>query len=74
MVLDEPSASLDESGHRALLSAMIHLKKKGTTVVLITHDMRLLKVTDKLLVLKEGTLRDFGLSADVFGRLKAKGG
>ncbi len=72
VVLDEPSASLDDSGHRALISAMTHLKKQGTTLVLITHDMRLLKITDKLLVLQEGAIRDFGPSAEVFGRLKAK--
>jgi ATP-binding cassette subfamily C exporter for protease/lipase len=72
VVLDEPSASLDEAGLRALIGTIAHLKKQRITTILITHDMRLLKATDKLLALQGGAIRDFGPSTEVFDRLKAK--
>lgn len=74
VVLDEPSASLDESGLRALFGAIAHLKKHKATLVLITHDMRLLKAADKLLILQDGVVRDFGPSLEVLSRLKSKAG
>jgi len=60
VVLDEPNASLDEEGERALLQAMAHLKQLGTTVVVITHKVSLLAGVDKLLVMQDGALAVFG--------------
>ncbi|MES9937183.1 MAG: hypothetical protein ABW153_12125, partial [Sedimenticola sp.] len=36
------------------------LKKKGTTLVVVTHRQRILKHVDKILVIEEGTQRLFG--------------
>lgn len=54
VVLDEPNASLDEPGEAALLQAIAHLKKAGTTVVLIAHHGRLIEAADLLLALRPG--------------------
>jgi len=60
VVLDEPNASLDEEGERALLQAMAYLKQLGATVVVITHKVSLLAGVDKLLVMQDGALAVFG--------------
>jgi PrtD family type I secretion system ABC transporter len=60
IVLDEPNASLDNDGEQALLMAMAHMKRMGTTVVVITHKVSLLSNVDKLLVMQEGALAVFG--------------
>ncbi len=60
VVLDEPNASLDEEGERALLQAMAYLKQLGTTVAIITHKVSLLANVDKLLVMHDGALAVFG--------------
>ncbi|HEX5077664.1 MAG TPA: type I secretion system permease/ATPase, partial [Geminicoccaceae bacterium] len=42
VVLDEPSASLDQVGESAVLDAIGRLKARGSTVVLVVHRPRLL--------------------------------
>lgn len=60
VVLDEPDASLDEQGEKALLKACQRLQHSDTTVVVITHKPAMLKIADKLLVLSEGQVSMFG--------------
>lgn len=72
VVLDEPNASLDESGELALLQALEHLKKNGVTVIIVTHKVSLLANVDKLLVMHEGTLAVFGPRNAVLAHLAQK--
>jgi ATP-binding cassette subfamily C protein EexD len=60
VVLDEPNANLDQAGDVALRSALVALKKRGTTVVVITHRPNLLAIVDHVLVLAAGQLLAFG--------------
>jgi len=60
VVLDEPNASLDESGEAALLQALAQLKQSGATAIVITHKLALLNNVDKLLVMQEGAVALFG--------------
>lgn len=60
IVLDEPNASLDEFGEAHLMSALQALKAKQKTIVLISHRSSLLKVTDDLLILKQGEVAHCG--------------
>ncbi|GHD50000.1 ABC transporter ATP-binding protein [Thalassobaculum fulvum] len=60
IVLDEPDASLDQEGERALLSAMRAAADNGATVVVISHRASVLQVTDKILILKEGRIQFYG--------------
>ena len=60
VVLDEPNASLDRDGEAALAAAVAGLKARGCTVVLIGHRPSTLHMVDKLAVLIEGVLQDFG--------------
>ncbi len=56
VVLDEPSANLDDAGEKALASALRDLKSRGTTVFMIVHQPQLLAVADRVLVLEGGRI------------------
>jgi ATP-binding cassette, subfamily C, bacterial EexD len=60
IVLDEPNSSLDEAGDSALLAALLALKARRATVIVISHRTGVLPAIDKLLVLKEGQIAAFG--------------
>lgn len=55
LVLDEPTAGLDPEGREQLMAHILALHKKGTTLVIISHDMdELAKICDRLYVLADG--------------------
>ncbi|OGB04537.1 MAG: peptidase [Burkholderiales bacterium RIFCSPHIGHO2_12_FULL_61_11] len=70
VVLDEPNASLDEAGDAALAAAILALKARGTTFVVMTHRTSVLAVADKMLVLQEGVMQAFGPRDEVLDALK----
>jgi ATP-binding cassette, subfamily C, bacterial exporter for protease/lipase len=70
VVLDEPNSSLDEAGDAALAAAILELKARGTTFVVMTHRTSVLAVVDKLLVLNDGIAQAFGPRDDVLAALK----
>jgi len=65
IVLDEPNASLDAEGDKALSQAIVELKRAGRTVVIIVHRASLIGTADKLLVLSGGRVESFGPTAEV---------
>jgi ABC-type protease/lipase transport system fused ATPase/permease subunit len=69
IVLDEPNSNLDDVGERALTQAIIELKKRGSTVILITHRPSVLGVTDKIAFMRDGTLQLFGARDEVLAAL-----
>lgn len=72
LVLDEPNASLDETGERALLQALLKARSSGCGVVLITHRPSILGVTDRLVVMKDGQVALQGPRNDVLTALQTK--
>jgi ATP-binding cassette subfamily C exporter for protease/lipase len=60
VVLDEPNSNLDDVGEAALIRAIQELKRRGTTVILITHRTSIISVVDKLLLLVDGMLQLYG--------------
>jgi ATP-binding cassette subfamily C exporter for protease/lipase len=69
VVLDEPNSSLDEVGDAALASAILELKRRGTTFIVMTHRTSILGVADKMLLLKEGQVQAFGPRDEVLAAL-----
>ncbi|WP_456861662.1 type I secretion system permease/ATPase [Bradyrhizobium sp. USDA 4503] len=69
VVLDEPSSNLDSEGDAALAECITELKKRGTTVVIISHRPATIGVADKLLVLRDGVVEMFGARHEVLSRL-----
>lgn len=55
LVLDEPAAGLDPTGRREILSYAEKLKKRGKTIILVSHNMdESARYADRILVLKHG--------------------
>ncbi|MBP6057757.1 MAG: type I secretion system permease/ATPase [Nitrosomonas sp.] len=69
IVLDEPNSNLDDVGEQALLAALVDLKKRGKTIVLITHRTSIISVTTKLLLLQDGSAKLFGPTNQVIEKL-----
>lgn len=69
LVLDEPNASLDEEGERALVQALEALKQRGCTVVVVSHKPSIFRSADKMLVLHEGRVQMFGPREQVMSRV-----
>ena len=56
VVLDEPSANLDDAGEAALMRVVAQLKSVGSTVFMIVHQSHLLAVADRVLVMEAGQI------------------
>lgn len=65
LILDEPDASLDDTGKAALVEALKHAKQQGMTVLLITHRKSLLSYTDKILALRNGAVESFAETSQI---------
>lgn len=55
IILDEPTSSLDEENKKIVMDFIINASK-NKTLILITHDMSLLKLVDKTIKLEKGRL------------------
>jgi ATP-binding cassette subfamily C exporter for protease/lipase len=69
IVLDEPNSNLDEVGEQALVSAILDLRARGKTIVLITHRASAISATTKLLVMRDGAVQMFGPTKEVMTAL-----
>jgi biotin transport system ATP-binding protein len=73
LVLDEPFAGLDLRARRSLLSRLDSLHDAGTSVVVVTHDLRDLRDrADRIVVLDGGDIVTDGPPSEV-GTLEAHG-
>jgi energy-coupling factor transport system ATP-binding protein len=71
LILDESTAMLDPKGRREVLDVVKKLNDQGMTVVLITHYMEEAISADKVYVMNEGEIIDFGTPKQVFGNAEA---
>lgn len=56
LILDEPTAALNEEDSNNLLKLILELKKEGITSILISHKLNeVLKVADTITVLRDGS-------------------
>lgn len=67
VVMDEPTSLLDGEGTKGVRDTMLRLKRGGTAVVLITHDMEEALLADRLVIMHEGHIAIEGAPRDVFG-------
>lgn len=60
LLADEPTASLDKKSGREVVDYMKRLaREKGTTILLVTHDNRILDIADRIIHLEDGRLSTF---------------
>ena len=57
LLADEPTGNLDEQTAGEVLPALLSLTRaRGTTVVIVTHDVAVSRLADRVLELREGRL------------------
>lgn len=66
VVLDEPNSNLDNHGEQALAKCIQTLKSEGKTVIIVTHKTGLLALSDKVLMLVNGSVEKFGPTKEIF--------
>lgn len=71
VILDEPNSNLDPAGEAALVQALAELKKRGCTVVIVSHKLGIVQSLDKTLLLQDGAVRAIGPSDKVLSILMA---
>ena len=66
LILDEPTKGLDPVNRTLLMDILLNLKKKGSTIVFITHQMEEVeKIADRLLMIKDGKRELYGNVTDI---------
>ena len=61
ILYDEPTVSLDPYNTAKMVKIMLKLKKRGTTSILVTHNIPVaLRVSDRIALLLDGTIKAMG--------------
>ena len=57
VLADEPTAALDKQSGRDVVELMQRLaKENGTSILLVTHDNRILDIADRIVEMEDGIL------------------
>nr|WP_306283210.1 type I secretion system permease/ATPase [Mesorhizobium sp. LMG17149] len=72
IILDEPSSNLDADGDRALSECAIELKRRGSTVIIVSHRPSTLANVDKILLLRDGAVEAFGMRNEIVALLNQR--
>ena len=72
VILDEPTSNLDNEGRLAFMATVKRLKKEGITLVVIAHQPSLFESVDKLALVVDGQLQQFGPFKEVIEALSTK--
>lgn len=70
IVLDEPNANLDAEGEAALEKAVADARTRGATVILVTHRPSIAAKCDRVMLLRDGLIDQFGPARDVLQKLQ----
>jgi ATP-binding cassette subfamily C protein EexD len=70
LLLDEPNSNLDQEGDMALQRSLRLLKQTGRTVIIITHRTNILSQMDKILLLVQGEIVQYGPADQVLAALQ----
>ena len=56
ILADEPTGNLDSKSGIGIMSLLESLHKKGKTVIIVTHDMSLAKMTNRIISMRDGKI------------------
>lgn len=68
--LDEPGAGLDDISLNVLVDSLKALKNKNATIILTTHQSKLISLSDNLIVIGNSELKLYGSTINVINQLK----
>lgn len=71
LLLDEPTANLDDQAEAAALTAVANQLGTARTLVVVTHKMRLLSLVNRVIVMANGRVMLDGPTVDVVKALQA---
>ena len=63
ILADEPTGNLDDSAGAAVLNILHQLNDEGRTIILVTHDDEVAKHARRVLLIRDGVLRESEVSA-----------
>ena len=69
VVLDEPNSNLDAEGDAALARAITELRESGSVVVVMAHRPSAIAAVDKVLMIHQGEMKEFGEKSEVLRRI-----
>jgi ATP-binding cassette subfamily C protein len=73
LVLDEPNAHLDGDGAMALFAALGQARERGAATIVIAHRPEILEAANKILVLRDGRVAQYGPRDDIMKMLTGRG-
>ena len=56
IIADEPTGALDSANAGQIMKLLCKLKKKGRTVLIVTHDMNVAEYADRVLTMEDGVI------------------
>jgi len=56
ILADEPTGNLDSKTGLSIMKLFFELNKKGKTIIVVTHDLNLIKYANKVLKIKDGKI------------------
>ncbi|MFM6369712.1 MAG: ATP-binding cassette domain-containing protein, partial [Dolichospermum sp.] len=66
VLADEPTAALDKQSGRDVVELMQLLaKEQNCTILLVTHDNRILDIADRIIYMEDGQLKSNGVDIGV---------
>lgn len=71
LILDEPNSNLDQTGEQALIEAVAEARKRGAIVIMIAHRPSVMSVADKLLIMENGRISQFGARTEVVSSIES---
>lgn len=72
LVLDEPNANLDIEGEKALERALAMAKAEALTVLIATQRRSVVETADRIMVMRDGSLEEYGPREEVLRRQAEK--
>lgn len=54
---DEPTGALNQQNSREVMRELVRINREGTTIMLVTHDMRVAAKSDRVLYIEDGTIK-----------------
>ncbi len=70
LVLDEPYSALDNESEARLLRGLAEMREQGTIVVVAAHKNSIVKLSDYLVIMKDGALQAFGPTAKILEQMR----